>query len=224
MPGDKGRATAARCMETTSDASRTSRLSSSTMSTQDSLSSKSPSSKGKAKQITSSYTTTNAECDIPVPSPSRRTNARSAMEANFCRDEEEVRQMFVYGTLRPDDDSGSDCHASFQRRVDRARKANLSDAALIICGYPAVLLDANPEGPGVTGYVMGCDSRAAWASQLKMADNIENYGKPGGHQRKVVLVTANGREERAWVYHRTGEAECKNAIASGDWLDRDRRH
>mmetsp|Transcript_125275 Transcript_125275/g.267418 ORF Transcript_125275/g.267418 Transcript_125275/m.267418 type:complete len:657 (-) Transcript_125275:116-2086(-) len=137
--------------------------------------------------------------------------------------------FFVYGTLRPDDDSGAGWTEGFCKGL-RVESAILQGASLYIEGhYPALCLEqtrcrvrgvflspeqeANPEG--------GCCSDVL-ASKLAQADGIEGY--PDNYHRTVVEVQVEGATRHAYVYHRTGRTNRKEhlRIADGDWLSRPR--
>ena len=148
--------------------------------------------------------------------------------------------IFVYGSLRPDDDSGMPWTKAFSRNLT-ARRASLAPAmlfedeyaSLVLCGTPRAdgpassqaardAASASPQ-PRVVGYVIGCDDAASFARKLKEADRIEGYEPRGGglYERAVVSATIEGSGDSvlAYVYHRP---YCNRAVRiwSGDWLQR----
>ncbi|CAK0843018.1 unnamed protein product [Prorocentrum cordatum] len=137
--------------------------------------------------------------------------------------------FFVYGTLRPDDDSGAGWAAAFRAGME-AEAAVLAGASLYLDGgYPSVCLEhTRCEVRGVLLRPLGgCDVQAAMSEKLAEADRIEGY--PGLYHRDVVLVSvAEGggahRKELAYLYHRTGRTDRERCacIADGDWLSRRR--
>lgn len=130
--------------------------------------------------------------------------------------------FFVYGTLRPDDDSGASWTKSFSEGLE-AEVAYLPGASLYIDGrYPAVCFE--DTSCSVKGMLLKPASSAPLtllASKLTEADNIEGY--PDLYSRTVATVlNENGVASPAYVYHRTGKFErsCSLRIADGDWLSR----
>ena len=161
-----------------------------------------------------------------------------------------VTSFFVYGSLRPDDDSGQTWTQEFVDSAASASPAVVTGAALFKDNYAAAVLHpASPGdkaakaaggGKGVVGYVMGFAEKA-WPARLAWADNIEGF--PSLYQRSVVCAQrlepgakpkAGGGGHSAtgigpancwaWMYHRgRGELSAKAVcIPSGDWLQRDR--
>jgi NAD-dependent deacetylase len=129
--------------------------------------------------------------------------------------------FFVYGTLRPDDDSGATWTKNFCEGM-ACEPAFLSGASLYIDGsYPAVSLEKTRCS--VRGAFLQPASKAMFNEKLLEADRIEGY--PDLYDRIVVLVqTASGTTKRAYLYHRTGRtdrSECVR-ILDGDWLSRKR--
>jgi gamma-glutamylcyclotransferase (GGCT)/AIG2-like uncharacterized protein YtfP len=137
--------------------------------------------------------------------------------------EEEPRCFFVYGTLRPDDDSGAAWTQDFAKGVVSAQSAQLPGASLYHERFPAVVLENTQMS--VRGMLLRVQP-AKWTEKLAEADEIENY--PSLYDRSietVQLLDDVGNvvgEERAWVYHRTGKVDRASTtrIPDGDWLSR----
>jgi gamma-glutamylcyclotransferase (GGCT)/AIG2-like uncharacterized protein YtfP len=129
--------------------------------------------------------------------------------------------FFVYGTLRPDDDSGATWTKAFSEGME-SEVAFLSGASLYIDGsYPAVSLEQSPYS--VRGVFMKPVTGTALSAKLVEADRIENY--PDLYDRTVMAVhTSSGASRLAYVYHRTGRTDRTQCtrIADGDWLSRRR--
>ena len=128
--------------------------------------------------------------------------------------------FFVYGTLRPDDDSGASWTKAFNEGME-AEVAYLSGASLYEDGlYPAVCLEET--SCSVKGMLLKpTKGPAGLAAKLSEADKIEGY--PDLYSRTVATVqTEAGVSTPAYVYHRSGKfdrSSCKR-IADGDWLSR----
>ena len=131
--------------------------------------------------------------------------------------------FFVYGTLRPDDDSKASWTKSFNEGLE-AEVAYLPGASLYIDGrYPAVCFEQT--SCSVRGMLLkpaaGGSGAGLLASKLTEADQIEGY--PDLYSRTVATVlTDRGVTCPAYVYHRTGKFDrtsCQR-IADGDWLSR----
>jgi len=130
--------------------------------------------------------------------------------------------FFVYGTLRPDDDSGAAWTKAFCEGLD-SEPALLPGASLYVDGrYPAVCLEQTRcSVRGVLLTPSSKDKANVLGLKLKEADRIEGY--PDLYQRTVALVeTASGQLKYAYVYHRTGRTDRKASerIADGDWMSR----
>eukprot|EP00928_Gymnodinium_smaydae_P070129 TRINITY_DN54055_c0_g1_i1.p1 TRINITY_DN54055_c0_g1~~TRINITY_DN54055_c0_g1_i1.p1 ORF type:complete len:631 (-),score=86.88 TRINITY_DN54055_c0_g1_i1:171-2021(-) len=151
------------------------------------------------------------------PSPARSTMS-SVVQRNT------PVGFFVYGTLRPDDDSGASWTQSFNKGLV-GEAATLPGASLYIDGsYPAVCFEKTRCCVrGVLLTLAGDQTDLVMASKLVEADRIEGY--PDLYERTVAMVRiASGNECCAYVYHRTGrtnraESTC---IFDGDWLSRQR--
>lgn len=129
----------------------------------------------------------------------------------------------MYGTLRPDDDSGASWTKSFNEGME-AEVAYLPGASLYIDGrYPAVCFEQTTCS--VRGTLLKPAAAAGGAgllaAKLTEADQIEGY--PDLYSRKVATVlTDKGVTCPAYVYHRTGKFERSDCqrISDGDWLSR----
>eukprot|EP00933_Yihiella_yeosuensis_P047504 TRINITY_DN4333_c1_g1_i1.p1 TRINITY_DN4333_c1_g1~~TRINITY_DN4333_c1_g1_i1.p1 ORF type:complete len:674 (+),score=146.36 TRINITY_DN4333_c1_g1_i1:43-2064(+) len=133
--------------------------------------------------------------------------------------------FFVYGTLRPDDDTGASWTKSFNQGLS-GEVATLSGASMYIDGsYPAVCLE--DTRCSVRGFLLtpedGKNAAEIMASKLAEADQIEGY--PTVYDRTVVTVkTGSGESKQAYVYHKNGRIDRSQCvcIADGDWLSRSR--
>jgi NAD-dependent deacetylase len=134
-----------------------------------------------------------------------------------------VSNFFVYGTLRPDDDSGAAWTEAFSKGVVSAQTARLAGASLYHENYPSVVLEDTKMC--VRGMLLRVQP-TEWSAKLEEADKIEGY--PSLYDRSVEtvqLLDDQGKvvgEERAWVYHRTGKVDraAVKRIPDGDWLSR----
>jgi NAD-dependent deacetylase len=131
-----------------------------------------------------------------------------------------VDGFFVYGTLRPDDDSGASWTQDFQEGLV-AEPAWLTGASLYVEQYPALCLEKT--ACKVRGVLLSASTPALFAKKLSEADKIECY--PDLYDRTVVTVkTHSGADRRAIVYHRTNKVNREQCVclADGDWLSRPR--
>ena len=143
----------------------------------------------------------------------------------------EPTHIFVYGSLRPDDDSGQ---AWTKRWVEglEARPASIACARLWHGDNGAqITLDGTPENT-VTGYAMGLrntttiPAKRLWAKKLKEADDIAGYDPTSRalssffRRDRCTVTTADGAVP-AFVFHNVG-CRKKDRIPSGDWLKRRR--
>lgn len=131
--------------------------------------------------------------------------------------------FFVYGTLRPDDDSDASWTKSFCEGLS-SQVAFLPGASLYIDGsYPAVCLEQTQCS--VRGVFLEPTAATGIAAKLLDADRIEGY--PDLYHRAVVNVrTEAGVDRLAYVYHKTGKlnrSKCER-IPDGDWLSRKRNN
>lgn len=140
--------------------------------------------------------------------------------------------FFVYGSLRPDDDTGMPWTRNFADKTI-SKPATLSCARLYEDSYACVVLGRGAQtdapigtlDPDVTqedqvqGYaVRPRVDKVSLSSLLKEADSIEGY--PSLYKRNVVTIKLdNGQEMDAFVYHRP-ECEKDKHIPSGNWLER----
>jgi len=142
--------------------------------------------------------------------------------ATSCVNAGPVHGFFVYGTLRPDDDSGTSWTKTFCDGLD-AEPARLHGASLYVENFPAVCLERTRCS--VRGVFLSVPAGPACARTLKAklaeADRIEGY--PDLYDRTVKTVrTATGLERQAYVYHRTGRTDRQSCVRveDGDWLSR----
>ncbi|CAJ1328801.1 unnamed protein product [Effrenium voratum] len=150
----------------------------------------------------------------PKPAPARRAGRAPSDSA--------VVGFFVYGTLRPDDDSNAAWTKPFNEGME-AQEAFLPGASLYVDGpYPALCLEET--SCSVRGALLTPSrSGALMAAKLAEADKIEGY--PDLYSRSVATVLgADGSPHTAYVYHRTGRVDRAKSqrIADGDWLSRKR--
>ena len=143
--------------------------------------------------------------------------------------------MFVYGSLRPDDDSGMPWTESFRNKVV-ATRATLHGARLYEDTYATAVLgtSALPDEPiasldlaiqesdTIRGYAVRPRlSKVSFEGLLRETDAIE--GCPTLYQRSLstIVLDDSGIRHEAYVYHRS---DCKKdkLISSGDWLQRQR--
>lgn len=163
------------------------------------------------------------------PSPGSGAAHRSpARESAAAQQAEQTSAFFVYGTLRPDDDSGKPWTASFCVSL-RAEPATLKGASLYIRGndgFPSLCMEETRCS--VRGVLLSVDLHAAGGQDLLLAklaeaDKIECY--PSLYDRTVVTVqTLDAVSRTAYVYHRTGRFDRESAVrvVDGDWLSRKR--
>jgi len=134
--------------------------------------------------------------------------------------DEAAEGFFVYGSLRPDDNSAAAWTQDFCLGL-HAERAELPGASLYIESYAAVCLEQTRCS--VRGVFLVPDAQTSFRMKLKEADRIEGY--PDLYDRTVVSVRiADGTFHRAVVYHRTGRVDrdaCQR-VADGDWLSRPR--
>merc|ERR1740139_54641 len=81
------------------------------------------------------------------------------------------RRVFVYGSLRPDDDSGAPWTTAAVANL-RAQRAVLPGAVL----FKDISAAVKPrEGGEVRGWVLGTDEEGLWGRKLRCFDVIEGY-------------------------------------------------
>lgn len=130
--------------------------------------------------------------------------------------------FFVYGTLRPDDDSGAAWTKDFQEGME-AEVATLEGASLYVDGnFPALCLERT--ACAVRGMLLTPKNQdTSLTAKLEEADRIEGY--PENYDRSIRLITTgSGKTVPAYVYHKTGRLDRGQCIciADGDWLSRKR--
>lgn len=115
--------------------------------------------------------------------------------------------LFVYGTLRPDDDSGAEWTKPWNEKC-KSFKAEVNHAKLYFHEYPVVVLDKSIGGDEdcknskVYGYVQTCDTEEQFAKLLKEGDEIEDC--PRMYQRTIASVYVYDFKQyvNAWIYFR----------------------
>jgi gamma-glutamylcyclotransferase (GGCT)/AIG2-like uncharacterized protein YtfP len=134
----------------------------------------------------------------------------------------DVRHIFAYGTLRPDDKSGAWWTAKFAEGM-RWEPGYVRDVDLGMLEYPVVVIPSDPDQPhtGVHGCLVWADNDETFRAKLRDADGIE--GCPKLYQRGVVMVHPTAETERdrvpAFIYYRTPVDIDRRPeiIASGDF-------
>ena len=140
-----------------------------------------------------------------------------------------IRHVFVYGSLRPDDDSGQAWTKEAVRGL-RAQKATLSKARLFHDQYACAVLDsAYDKNHSILGYVLSTNDEELFKEKLALFDKIEGYKGPDYsnlYDRTILDVELlpsneqNPTSVEAYVYHGTNRCNRENPIPSGDWLQR----
>lgn len=148
---------------------------------------------------------------------------------------ESTNYVFVYGSLRPDDDSGMPWTQTALKGM-QCQKAYLQGAKLYKDTYASVVLGFSEEFR-VIGWVVTTPDSARFSEKLCLFDQIEGCNPESGgglYQRAVVDVRLNlsdprfcvngpigseGQCIRAYVYHRP-DCDRGEWIESGDWLER----
>ena len=157
--------------------------------------------------------------------------AAEAATAASRADEQQPTAMFVYGSLRPDDDSGMPWTRDFIAGFDCAVRGSVGGARMFVDGYASVALDADAGAEErVHGFALCFDeSCERWLAKLREADHIEGFDErdmQGSlYQRTTVTVQlapeAGGGTCRAYMFHRPS-CSRRVRIPSGDWLQRPR--
>ena len=137
----------------------------------------------------------------------------------------EVRHLFAYGTLRPDDKSGAHWTVKFAEGM-QWEPGYVRNVDLAFLQYPVVVIpsDPNVKHTGVFGCLMWCEDLMRFREKLKEADSIE--GSPHLYQRGVVMVHPTAETERdvvpAFIYYRTPKdlSDMPVVIPSGDFCKR----
>ena len=144
----------------------------------------------------------------------------------------DTRYFFVYGSLRPDDDSGQPWTKTAVSGLN-AQRARLSRARMYHdYNYACIVLDSEEFSSKdcITGYVLSTNDDRLFREKLQLFDQIEGYRGPNSshnyYDRAVVDVELLDKENpskvKAYVYHGTHVCKRKNLIPSGDWLQRNR--
>jgi len=144
----------------------------------------------------------------------------------------EVQHIFVYGTLRPDDDSGAEWTQAWTSGM-KATRAKVHDAKLYFDTYPFVFLDkykgethqqdaCDEHKNFVVGYLMSCETKEQFEQKLAYGDKIEGY--PHEYQRDVVTAVREEDGERVacYIYHRYSGVKLSTPILTGDWQSRNK--
>ena len=142
---------------------------------------------------------------------------------------QEPKACFVYGSLRPDDDSGQMWTKQACEGMT-ARKAIVKGAQLFRDTYASAILGR--DGHKVVGCVLTIDDDAAFKEKLESYDRIEGYNaedpSQGLYDRAVVVASfidddgnETGETLETYMYHRTKIDETQ-PVPNGDWLQRDR--
>ena len=141
----------------------------------------------------------------------------------------QVRHVFVYGSLRPDDDSGQSWTRDAVAGMN-SQRAVLRGAQLFRDQYACAVINPGlSNDTSIQGYVLSTSNDDLFYSKLKLFDQIEGFHGPNNSQnlyeRDVMEVHVGGSQGtvKAYVYHR---AACsrEHLIASGDWLKRNERN
>mmetsp|Transcript_2406 Transcript_2406/g.3689 ORF Transcript_2406/g.3689 Transcript_2406/m.3689 type:complete len:184 (+) Transcript_2406:167-718(+) len=148
----------------------------------------------------------------------------------------QCRYIFCYGSLRPDDDSGTPWTKEAISGMT-AQPARVWGAKLYEDQYAALVLDDDDNDDetkkknGVIGWVLTTDDPTFFREKLELFDYIERYKEDGTgfYQRAIVdacleeedvCIGPNGSNiVRAYVYHRP-DCSKEQRITSGDWLQR----
>ena len=128
-----------------------------------------------------------------------------------------MEHLFVYGSLRPDDDSGEAWTASFCSQTSAVGKGRASGFALYHDTYATAVHTGDADN-AVVGVVLKLTP-----SLLEEADRIEEY--PELYTRTVSYVALEeGGEALAWIYirRRADVPDTAKLIPSGDWMLRER--
>ena len=143
--------------------------------------------------------------------------------------ENECKYVFVYGSLRPDDDSGMIWTQNSVAGM-LGQLARLPRAKLYIQDFATVSFDGATEEHSVVGWVLTA-GEAVFKKKLAEYDLIQGYDPHGSGysnrtQRDVWLlgdtnIAPAGTCVKAYVYHRSVMLDEKYWIPSGDWLRRD---
>jgi gamma-glutamylcyclotransferase (GGCT)/AIG2-like uncharacterized protein YtfP len=155
-----------------------------------------------------------------------------APSAAVCDDPQSY--IFVYGSLRPDDDSGMQWTKEFQKGFTTVLPATLSGARMYKDEYACVVL-GGAQTDRVHGWLLGAMPGKVFHEKLAAADAIEGYDpkdKKGSLYLRVEclvdpkigagLKLEKSGPRRAWVYVRP-DCQKVERIVSGDWLKRNEK-
>ncbi|KYR00860.1 hypothetical protein DLAC_02917 [Tieghemostelium lacteum] len=149
----------------------------------------------------------------------------------------ECKSIFVYGTLRPDDNSGAPWTIEFKQDMV-FKKCLFPNGILFYDSYPSVTIitkdneqDLNKiykdnQCRGIIGYCATFNKNEGFGEKLSSADAIEEY--PSLYNRSLVTVYPIDEENnviqgedsiQCHIYHRQN---CNRDIvlSDGDWLNR----
>jgi len=133
-----------------------------------------------------------------------------------------ITSIFVYGTLRDDDDSGAPWTRNFVADVDKAQPATMACVQLYRnprLPYPFALLTGVQEHITV-GRLLTWHDAALFVSKLQQADTIEGYRPDGTGEYARTILPARlgcGHVQQAYVYYQQKNASAE-LIEGGDWL------
>merc|ERR1711991_441527 len=143
--------------------------------------------------------------------------------------------FFVYGSLRPDDDSGMPWTKRAVRGFKFA-KAHIYGYTMFDYQYASVRRNTakDEEGSSVLGYVLTVDSSVLAEENISEAefleaklnefDSIEGYVpgcKDSLYERCVcnAFIIADGKVVKCWIYLRNNiDENVARKIPEGDWL------
>ena len=104
-------------------------------------------------------------------------------------DQSDVKAFFVYGSLRPDDDSGQQWTKEACAGMT-SRKAVVKNAQLFKDSFAVAVMDR--PGHQIVGYVLTCQSDFIFDAKLTFYDTIEGYNtinaRLGTNKRSVVTA------------------------------------
>ena len=135
-----------------------------------------------------------------------------------------LRSIFVYGSLRPDDDSGMPWTKEACDGMNYC-KAIVKDHCMYIDTYASV--KSNKIGKQVIGYILTPKPETNWLNKLREYDRIEGYNATNKsrclYDRQVVeaINMATNEKVRCYIYIRNNASEIYE-VPNGDWLQRDK--
>ena len=161
-----------------------------------------------------------------LPNITQNTLKVTPVQASKCDQLKNMRAgraIFVYGSLRPDDDSGQAWTKAACQGMDWI-KAEVPDAALFKDTYASAVL--GKKGKKVIGCILSCGDDEDWLEKLEQYDRIEGYDKnrkqeENLYQRKKVVakIAGSGEKVEVLMYHRPS-ANQSEEVPNGDWLQR----